>query len=114
MENPHDVVPYFENDGGFIRRVTKRDAYKQGHESRDAEVEVLTAEKLQCRSVVDDLTKSLGEQDAMNTEKDAAIAELVEALSRYVVCCGNTAYLVDREAVQRAYAMAKPALAKHT
>lgn len=45
--------------------------------------------------------------------RSEAVEELVEALSRYVSCCGNTAAMVDRESVQEAWRLARAALAKH-
>ncbi len=44
--------------------------------------------------------------------RDEIVDGLVEALSLYVVFCGNTAYLAPREGVQKAYTLAKEALGK--
>jgi hypothetical protein len=47
---------------------------------------------------------------AFTRHRQQATAELVEALSLYVSICGNTAYSVDREMAQVAYAKAMSAL----
>ena len=44
--------------------------------------------------------------------RDEIVDGLVEALSLYVVFCGNTAYMAPREGVQKAYTLAKGALDK--
>ena len=45
-------------------------------------------------------------------EKAEIVSGLVEALQSYVISCGNTAYMAPRDGVQKAYALAKKAMAK--
>ncbi len=108
MQNRYEHVPPDERNirpnehhDDYLRRMvegSRHDAWNEGSASRDAEVTE------HCEHIAK-LATTVAEQAEI-------VSGLVGALQSYVISCGNTAHLAPREGVQKAYTLAKKALAK--